>query len=209
MFQGTADGRFVAYRASDGVQLWEGHTGTGVIAAPVTYLLDGKQYVSVLAGWGGAFGLVSGGVTHDSGGDGKGRLLTFALGTGENPPTQMVLDRITAPGEVFDGERIFHKYCAACHGGGAVAMVGMKDLRKSSPETKSRLRRHRAARRAARRRHAAVLGVPRTRSADVAKLPAPISTTGPRRLGATAAAARAAVRELGARFSKFALTDSI
>jgi quinohemoprotein ethanol dehydrogenase len=137
VFEGTSDGRFVAYRASDGVQLWEDHTGTGVIAAPVTYLLDGKQYVSVLAGWGGAFGLVSGAVTHDSGGDGKGRLLTFALGTGENPPTQVVLDRITAPGEVYDGERIFHKYCAACHGGGAVAMVGMKDLRKSSPETKS------------------------------------------------------------------------
>jgi quinohemoprotein ethanol dehydrogenase len=137
VFEGTSDGRFVAYRASDGVQLWEGHTGNGVIAAPVTYLLDGKQYVSVLAGWGGAFGLVSGSITHDSGGDGKGRLLTFALGTGENPPTQMVLDRITAPGEVFDGERTFHKYCAACHGGGAVAMVGMKDLRKSSPETKA------------------------------------------------------------------------
>ena len=184
VFQGTADGRFVAYRASDGEQLWEGHAGTGVIAAPVTYLLDGKQYVSVLAGWGGAFGLVSGSVTHDSGGDGKGRLLTFALGTGENPPTQVVLDRITAPGEVFDGERIFHKYCAACHGGGAVAMVGMKDLRKSSPETKSRLRRHRPARRAARRRHAAVLGVPeRGRRREAARLPRPPRRRDRRQLG--------------------------
>ena len=137
MFEGTADGRFVAYRASDGEQLWEAHAGTGVIAAPVTYLIDGKQYVSVVAGWGGAFGLVSGSVTHDSGGDGKGRLLTFALGTGESPPVQTVLDRITAPGEVYDGERLYHKYCVGCHGGAAVAMVGMKDLRKSSAETKS------------------------------------------------------------------------
>jgi quinohemoprotein ethanol dehydrogenase len=137
VFQGTADGRFVAYRANDGTQLWEAHAGTGIIAAPVTYLLDGKQYVSVVAGWGGAFGLVSGDVAHDAAGDGKGRLLTYALGTGEPPAPQTVLDRITAPGEVYDGERLYHKYCVACHGGAAVAMVGMKDLRKSSPETRA------------------------------------------------------------------------
>src|SRR5262249_10455070 len=139
VFQGTSDGRFVAYRASDGVQLWESHAGTGIIAAPVTYLLDGKQYVSVVAGWGGAFGLIAGDIAHDAAGDGNGRLLTYALGSAEPPPAQMVLDRITAPGEVYDGERIYHKYCAACHGGGAVAMVGMKDLRRISPETKAAL----------------------------------------------------------------------
>jgi PQQ-dependent dehydrogenase (methanol/ethanol family) len=139
VFQGTSDGRFVAYRADDGVQLWESHTGTGVIAAPVTYLIDGEQYVSVVAGWGGAFGLAAGDVAHDAAGDGKGRLLTYALGSAEPPAPQTVLDRITAPGEVYDGERIYHKYCAACHGGGAVAMVGMKDLRKISPETKAAL----------------------------------------------------------------------
>jgi PQQ-dependent dehydrogenase (methanol/ethanol family) len=139
VFEGTSDGRFVAYRASDGVQLWESHTGTGVIAAPVTYLLDGKQYVSVVAGWGGAFGLAAGDVAQDVAGDGKGRLLTYALGSAEAPAPQTVLDRITAPGEVYDGERTYHKYCAACHGAGAVAMVGMKDLRKISPETKAAL----------------------------------------------------------------------
>ena len=139
VFQGTSDGRFVAYRANDGVQLWEAHAGTSIIAAPVTYLLDGKQYVSVVAGWGGAFALVSGDVGHASGGDGKGRLLTYSLGSGEPPATQMVLDRITAPGEVYDGERLYHKYCAACHGGAAVAMVGMKDLRKISPDTRAAL----------------------------------------------------------------------
>ncbi|HTO06549.1 MAG TPA: PQQ-dependent dehydrogenase, methanol/ethanol family [Myxococcota bacterium] len=139
VFQGTSDARFVAYRADDGVQLWESHTGTGVIAAPVTYLLDGKQYVSVVAGWGGAFGLAAGDVARDAAGDGKGRLLTYALGSAEPPAPQTVLDRITAPGEVYDGERIYHKYCASCHGGAAVAMVGMKDLRKISPETKAAL----------------------------------------------------------------------
>jgi len=139
VFQGTADGRFVAYRASDGVQLWESHTGTGVIAAPVTYVLDGKQYVSVVAGWGGAFGLSAGAIANDSAGDGRGRLLTYALGSLEPPPPQVVLDRITAPGEVYDGERLYHKYCAQCHGATAVAMIGMPDLRKLTPETRSAL----------------------------------------------------------------------
>jgi len=139
VFEGTSDGRFVAYRASDGVELWEDHAGTAIIAAPVTYLIDGKQYVSVLAGWGGAFGLVAGDLAHASGGDGKGRLLTFALSSGEAPAVQTVLDRITAPGEVYDGERIYHKFCVGCHGGAVVAMVGMKDLRAISPDTRAAL----------------------------------------------------------------------
>jgi quinohemoprotein ethanol dehydrogenase len=54
VFQGTADGRFVAYSADRGEKLWEVTVGTGIIAAPVTYEVDGVQYVSVMAGWGGA-----------------------------------------------------------------------------------------------------------------------------------------------------------
>ena len=57
VFQGTADGRFVAYDATHGEKLWETPTGTGVVAAATTYLLDGVQYVSVAVGWGGVFGI--------------------------------------------------------------------------------------------------------------------------------------------------------
>ena len=56
VFQGTADGRFVAYNATTGEKLWESPTGTGVVAAASTYMLDGKQYVSIAVGWGGVFG---------------------------------------------------------------------------------------------------------------------------------------------------------
>ena len=51
----SADGRFVAYNATTGEKLWESPTGTGVVAAPMTYSIDGQQYVAVLAGWGGAW----------------------------------------------------------------------------------------------------------------------------------------------------------
>src|SRR4029453_2471842 len=52
VFQGTADGRFVAYNATTGEKLWESPTGTGVVAAASTYMLDGKQYVPIAVGWG-------------------------------------------------------------------------------------------------------------------------------------------------------------
>jgi quinohemoprotein ethanol dehydrogenase len=57
VFQGSADGRFIAYNATSGEKLWETPTGTGVVAAPSTYNIDGVQYVSVAVGWGGIFGI--------------------------------------------------------------------------------------------------------------------------------------------------------
>ena len=59
VFQGTADGRFVAYNATSGEKLWEQPTGTGVVAAASTYMVDGKQYVSVAVGWGGVYGVTA------------------------------------------------------------------------------------------------------------------------------------------------------
>jgi quinohemoprotein ethanol dehydrogenase len=53
VFQGRADGIFAAYRATDGERLWQFDAGTGIMAPPVTYTVDGKQYVTILAGWGG------------------------------------------------------------------------------------------------------------------------------------------------------------
>ncbi len=79
VFQGRSDGLFIVYRASDGKQLWTFDAGTGIMAPPVTYKIDGVQYVSVMAGWGGPIGLnndpVFGPVKS-----GFGRILTFSLG---------------------------------------------------------------------------------------------------------------------------------
>ena len=59
VFQGTADGRFIAYNATTGEKLWETPVGTGVVAAPSTYKIDGKQYVSIAVGWGGVYGIAA------------------------------------------------------------------------------------------------------------------------------------------------------
>ena len=51
VWQGTADGRFVAYDAAIGTKIWETNVGGGVIAPPVTYMVDGRQYITLLVGW--------------------------------------------------------------------------------------------------------------------------------------------------------------
>ena len=57
VFGGGADGIFAAYDAKTGEKLWSIDLKTGILAPPVSYTVDGVQYVAVMAGWGGAGGL--------------------------------------------------------------------------------------------------------------------------------------------------------
>lgn len=50
VFHGTADGRLIAFGADEGQKLWEMPLGVRNMAAPMTYELDGKQYVAILGG---------------------------------------------------------------------------------------------------------------------------------------------------------------
>ena len=125
VFQGTAAGDFIAYRATDGEKLWSSWAGTGIVAPPITYAVDGRQYVSVMAGWGGAFSKKA--RTY-------GRLLTFAIGgTAEIParpqPRRATVIASTAkPEDIAAGSKLFATYCARCHGGATI----LPDLRTSS-----------------------------------------------------------------------------
>ena len=141
VFQGTADGRFVAYKADDGTKLWESPAGTGVMAGPITYTLDGKQYVSVLAGWGGAFALVGGDAALAAGVKGGGRLLTYAIGgTAKLPRAEAAPAAALAPLPPHDpalektGEALFAVNCGVCHGIGGVGGGVLPDLRHVTPE---------------------------------------------------------------------------
>lgn len=49
LFVGQIDGRLLAMDARDGEVLWEFQTGSGIASAPITYLVDGVQYVAVFA----------------------------------------------------------------------------------------------------------------------------------------------------------------
>ncbi|MEN8162332.1 MAG: c-type cytochrome, partial [Myxococcota bacterium] len=125
----------------DGELLFEAPAGTGIVAPPVTYELDGQQYVAVMAGWGGAFALVAGDAAAAAGvSDNTGRLLVWKLGGTAKLPEQEVAERellalaVDADAETVQrGNHVFHRWCATCHGVGAVSGGVLPDLRKSDP----------------------------------------------------------------------------
>jgi quinohemoprotein ethanol dehydrogenase len=147
VFQGTADGRFVAYRASDGLKLWEAPAGSGVVAAPITYLEDGVQNVTVMAGWGGVFALAGGDAARAAGVRSVGRMLTYKLGGTAPPPPPADLPPPPHPtievkatqAEVVAGGNLYHRWCGTCHGIGAVGGGVLPDLRYATPETHAKL----------------------------------------------------------------------
>ena len=126
VFQGTALGDFIAYNAATGQRLWSAYAGTGIVAPPITYAIDGKQYVSVMAGWGGAFPK-----KYRS----YGRLLTFALGATGSVPTRTAPRRVTpmpstaSAADIASGQKLYAAYCVRCHGGATV----LPDLSRSAP----------------------------------------------------------------------------
>lgn len=136
VFQGTADGRFLALRASDGRKLWEYHTGSGVIAAPITYEIDGIQYVTIVSGWGGAFALVGGDAASQAGRPSKGEVHTFALATDAITPA-VLEDMMAGRDETMaEQEDLYHRWCARCHGVTAISGGVVQDLRHSNPDIK-------------------------------------------------------------------------
>ncbi len=83
VFQGDAKGIFRAFDAGSGKKLWSYDLGTGIMAAPNTYMVDGVQYVSIAVGWGGAEGILDQAMTENIN---PGTVYTFALGKKEAPP---------------------------------------------------------------------------------------------------------------------------
>jgi quinohemoprotein ethanol dehydrogenase len=119
VFQGSADGRFIAYNAKTGEKLWETPVGTGVVAAPATYVVDGVQYVSVAVGWGGVFGITQRATDREA----PGTVYTFAIGGKAPLPafTKYQIGNLLTgvkydPAHVPEGTSIYVNACATCHG---------------------------------------------------------------------------------------------
>jgi quinohemoprotein ethanol dehydrogenase len=141
VFEGTAAGNFEAYRADTGTRLWSFAAQTGVMAGPVTYTVNGEQYVAVLAGWGGVFPLATGEVSFRSGRVRNiSRMLVFKIGgTARLPPLEPPEEPHLPPlpnrasmSTIRQGEQLFQRYCAGCHGDVAVSGGVLPDLRYSS-----------------------------------------------------------------------------
>jgi quinohemoprotein ethanol dehydrogenase len=124
VFQGSTTGHFFVYRADNGEKLKEIYTGTGILAAPITYEIDGDQYVAVMAGLGGAILPFPDTLDAIHKYKNEGRILVFKLNGTEVPmPSHQIRDRIVPepPAIALDkmkiakGEAIYQSLCFACH----------------------------------------------------------------------------------------------
>jgi PQQ-dependent dehydrogenase (methanol/ethanol family) len=136
VFHGTADGRIVAYDAANGTKLWDAALGNGVVAAPMTYEIDGKQYVSIAVGWGGVFGESQRATDHES----AGIVYTFAIGGDAKYPEvaryklgPLIQGVKYDPKDVPAGVALYFSNCLFCHGvpgvdkGGNIPNLGYVD----------------------------------------------------------------------------------
>ncbi len=148
VFQGDALGMFSAYDKETGERLWEFNTYTSMLAPPISFEIDGEQYVSVLTGSGGGdlFGgeplppiEIQASLTYNN----FGRLLVFKLGGKEKLPIPDVRDT-TIPeqtladasvAQIQNGESNYNQYCAVCHGFVVKSAGGLPDLRKMTTGT--------------------------------------------------------------------------
>ncbi|QCJ44397.1 c-type cytochrome [Bacillus sp. S3] len=129
VFTGHNDGRIIAYDASNGDQIWEFKTDAGANAPPITYEVDGKQYISIYAA-----GNTLAGSKH---GD---KIYTFSLEgkygavkdipkkkinvspvkqTAADKEKQQAADQKKTTKEetnVAAGETVYKNNCLACHG---------------------------------------------------------------------------------------------
>ena len=139
VFQGTANGHFNAYNATNGKPLWTTDTYTATLAGPISYTVDGEQYVAVGAGFGSVFYLVAGFAVDKMGTPDNGRILVYKLGGKAalpkpnltkidmpKPPTATASNDIVAAGHAR-----FNRYCLVCHGYNAIGGGVIPDLRYS------------------------------------------------------------------------------
>lgn len=139
VFQGSLKGELLAFDASAGRKLWSFPTQTGVMAAPITYTVGGQQYIAVVVGTGGGYGVASP-FQDDPRSKPNGRILAFRIGgqaklppwnPAKLPPANPPKESFTAQ-QVADGEYLYESNCTYCHGASGRSGGVLPDLRRSS-----------------------------------------------------------------------------
>jgi quinohemoprotein ethanol dehydrogenase len=144
VFQGTWDGTFAAYDAYDGEKLWQYKSDSAVLAGPMTFELDGEQYVAVAQGSGGTV-MITVGDELQRNKTNQNKLLVFKKGqfNQTNPVANEELTTILALGHAANtdpdliklGESIYHNNCGSCHGINALSNYVVPNLRYMSEQT--------------------------------------------------------------------------
>ena len=144
VFQGTTTGTFNAYRADTGEKVWSYQTASGILGAPSTVEVSGRQFVLVAAG-SGTTAAVGFAPKFSGRASGPPRLLAFALNghaklpvaaaaaeTFPQPPAPLADAAMIARGKALWDEN----GCELCHGVGAIGGLGsVGDLRRTNAAT--------------------------------------------------------------------------
>lgn len=120
IMQADAEGKFSIRDDENGEVLWDYDIRSGGIASPVTYLVDGEQYITIFVGWGGVVGQSENiaGRLH------PGTVYTFKLGgKAKAPATLPEIEKTftsiktkASPVNIGEGFNLFEQYCIGCHG---------------------------------------------------------------------------------------------
>ena len=141
VFQGQMDSKFNAYDARSGQLLWSYDAKAPVIAPPISYSVNGKQYVTVITGNGTSGGFLGTALARygiDYATQAR-RVLTFAIGGTAALPAKIpyIAKAVDDPDYAIDaaaearGGTVYNRRCVVCHGGGVAAAGAAPDLRAS------------------------------------------------------------------------------
>lgn len=144
VFQGRSTGFLHVFKADTGEQLAAINLGVSIMAAPMTYELDGEQYVAVMAGFGGAMGGANPEGTAAYRYGNAGKLIVLYLGGGAVPlPAEVVRERkferppvarYGSAAQIDRGTELLKRHCSHCHN--STAMAGtVPDLRRINRQT--------------------------------------------------------------------------
>jgi quinohemoprotein ethanol dehydrogenase len=125
VFQGIPGKKFAAFRADTGAKVWAIDTQGNVVPGPVTYTLDGVQYIAVISSASTGFAAAAG----------KNRLLVYKLnGDLQLPPAPPEVPQVLNPPADFGdaamharGQDLYQRNCSGCHEGGRL-FSGFPDL---------------------------------------------------------------------------------
>jgi quinohemoprotein ethanol dehydrogenase len=143
VFQGDANGYLNAYAADSGMKLAAINLGSSMMAAPMTYRVNGTQYVAIIAGYGGGAVITGSPFDPASAADrygNDGRVIALKL-DGPTPPVPPAYQAPAWPelparpadaAQVAAGELLYNRYCSRCHVFGHSILP---DLRRMSPAT--------------------------------------------------------------------------
>ncbi len=143
VFQGRMDGYLVAYDARSGAEVWSFKTAAPVVAPPISYSVNGRQYITVLTGNGSQGGgiLATGNAAYRTDYTLPRRVLSFTLEGDASLPAFVMPARVPPrdpdftpePGRVQAGAMAYaNNACLVCHGMNAIGGGAAPDLRYSS-----------------------------------------------------------------------------